>query len=48
MGDHRDHSADSRLHQSDHDGTIALSDVLGVVTRILKPPSRVRELPTHT
>ena len=44
MGDHRDQSADSRAHQSDHDGTIPLSSVVGVVTRILKPPNRVRVL----
>ena len=46
MGDNRDMSADSRSHQQDaNGGTIAVDDVIGVVTRILKPPSRARVLP---
>ena len=48
MGDHRDASADSRAHQAHDEGTIPVSNVIGVVTRIVKPASRVRLLPTHT
>ncbi len=48
MGDNRAASADSRVHSSDHDGTIAASGVIGVVTRILKPAKRARLLPTST
>lgn len=48
MGDHRESSADSRFHLTDHDGTIPESDVVGVVTRILKPPNRIRHIPADT
>jgi len=48
LGDNRPMSADSRFHRNDHDGTIPLSDVVGVVTRILKPPRRAGLIPTHT
>jgi signal peptidase I len=47
LGDHRSPSLDSRAHD-DHDGTIAVSDVIGVVTRILEPPSRAGLVPTRT
>lgn len=48
MGDHREFAADSRAHANDHDGTIPLTDVIGVVTRVLKPAKRARLIPTHT
>jgi signal peptidase I len=41
MGDHRDESADSRVHISDADqGTIGVSDVIGKAFVIVWPPSR--------
>jgi len=40
MGDNRSGSADSRAHLTDHDGTITVSDVVGVVARILLPAAR--------
>jgi signal peptidase I len=41
MGDHRDESADSRVHIADSDqGTIGVSDVIGKAFVIVWPPSR--------
>jgi signal peptidase I len=47
MGDHRDESADSRVHISDSDqGTIGVSDVIGKAFVIVWPPSRWATLGT--
>jgi signal peptidase I len=47
MGDHRDESADSRVHISDADqGTIGVSDVIGKAFVIVWPPSRWNTLGT--
>jgi signal peptidase I len=47
LGDHRNASADSRSHISDGtNGTVPISNVIGVVVRILSPPDRERELST--
>ena len=40
MGDHRNDSADSRAHQTDHLGTIPVKDVIGRAFVRVWPPSR--------
>ncbi|MGH3275690.1 MAG: signal peptidase I [Streptosporangiaceae bacterium] len=46
LGDHRDDSADSRIHASDPgDGTIPETAVIGRAFVIVWPPSRLRVLP---
>jgi signal peptidase I len=49
MGDHRDASADSRSHFADGlDGTIPVSSVVGVATKITGPKAHAGPLPTPT
>jgi signal peptidase I len=45
MGDHRNASADSRFHLTDHDGTIPISDVIGRAIIKIWPVSRWGLLP---
>jgi signal peptidase I len=44
MGDHRDHSADSRVHLNFHDGTVPLTRVVGRAFVIFWPVGRLDPL----
>jgi len=46
LGDNRSGSAYSRAHLNDHGSTIPAASVIGVVTRIVSPLSRVRAFST--